>query len=72
MGSQDSLSRRQFISTMAPTAASPTSAPRSHVVRFKPTPLPPQAFAWKDQGVLDLANLPYAKRRSVPVRAVGC
>jgi hypothetical protein len=42
------------------------------MVRFKPTPFRPQAFAWKDQGVLDLVNSPYAKRRSVPVRAVGC
>ncbi|MFI5070443.1 MAG: glycoside hydrolase family 127 protein [Terriglobales bacterium] len=84
MNSEKGLSRRRFLSTIASsTAASLVAKPALSFALSNPrtfsgagmnsvetgsgaaSPLP-----WQDQGVLNLANSPYAKLHSVPVRAV--
>ncbi|MGH9510724.1 MAG: glycoside hydrolase family 127 protein [Terriglobales bacterium] len=77
------LSRRQFLSNVASsTAALGIARPAFSFGLRKPAappaglyPLNESAAAgvllpWKDQGVLNLANSPYAKLHTVPVRAV--
>lgn len=70
------LSRRAFIATAAASLAAPAFA-RTHSMSAVPgSPLPGGAEddasqpAWKDAGVIDLAHSPYAKLKTVPVRAV--
>ncbi len=82
MNFKKGLSRRRFLSTMASsTAASLVARPALSFALGSP-----QAYSagmnaaeinsatgllpWRDQGVLNLANSPYAKLHSVPVRAV--
>jgi DUF1680 family protein len=68
-----SVSRRRFISTAASSVAASylaypaiSRALESGNAPSANSPLLP----WRDQGVLNLANSPYAKLHSVPVRAV--
>jgi DUF1680 family protein len=73
MKSKNGVTRRRFLSTAASSVAASylvypgisralaNGAPSS-------TEAPP--LPWRDQGVLNLANSPYAKLHSVPVRAV--
>jgi uncharacterized protein len=75
MTTSNPVSRRKFIEAAAATAAvsyvaNPTLAfalgnPSTTAGGVDSTQLP-----WRDQGVLNLANSPYAKLHSVPVRAV--
>src|SRR5713101_3044886 len=69
MKANSNLTRRKFLATTAATAAA------SYLVR------PGMSYAfgggvdasnlpWRDQGVLNVVNSPYAKLHSVPVRAV--
>lgn len=68
MSSQNSFSRRQFISSVASTAAvSYLARPALSFGAFQSST---DSVPWRDQGVLNLANSPYAKLHSVPVRAV--
>ena len=77
------LSRRRFLSVAASsTAASLLARPAlalasgnslaqaSHPMPFETAAATPSTLPWQDQGVLNLANSPYAKLHSVPVRAV--
>jgi DUF1680 family protein len=73
MKSNNNVSRRQFVSTMASSAAASYFASPGLCFAFRgaaagaaEAPLLP----WRDQGVLNLAGSPYAKLHSVPVRAV--
>src|SRR6185312_3320362 len=82
MGSdRKGFSRRKFLSTaVASTAASLLARPAFSAALSSLTSNPSQTAAfdaattstlpWKDQGVLNLANSPYAKLHTVPVRAV--
>jgi hypothetical protein len=70
MKSRD-VSRRQFLSTVASSAAvSYFVRPALSFAGFDPSSASSSLLPWKDQGVLNLANSPYAKLHSVPVRAV--
>jgi hypothetical protein len=71
------FSRRTFIASAAaailpPALAHAKQGPAGLLSMLSATPPQPtpQGEAWKDAGVLDLANSPYAKLQSVPVRAV--
>jgi DUF1680 family protein len=66
------VSRRQFIAAAASTVAgSYLSYPGiSHVLAEPSVDNSATTIPWRDQGVLNLANSPYAKLQSVPVRAV--
>jgi hypothetical protein len=82
MGSDHEVSRRRFLTAVASsTAASllarpalsfawgdPTHSSAPHSLEISPPPAP--LLPWQDQGVLNLANSPYAKLHGVPVRAV--
>jgi uncharacterized protein len=83
MGSDHDVSRRRFLSTaVTSTAASLLARPVLSFAFDTPAlgsrnavPLDTEVAAgsivpWQDQGVLNLANSPYAKLRTVPVRAV--
>src|ERR1041384_7165882 len=80
MGSdRTGFSRRKFLSTaVTSTAASFLARPAFSSALNGLTPNPshfafdatPTSLPWKDQGVLNLANSPYAKLHTVPVRAV--
>lgn len=64
------LSRRQFVNS-AVSAVAVGSFSRSSFLPMAKVPAPSRAIPdWKDQGVLQLNNSPYAKLHSVPVRAV--
>jgi DUF1680 family protein len=70
MSSPNDVSRRQFISTVASTAAMAYIArPALSFGAFQGSESVGN-LPWKDQGVLNLVNSPYAKLHSVPVRAV--
>jgi uncharacterized protein len=71
------LSRRRFIASAAfsivPSAiayAQPKSGGLLALLGDEPRPLKPSKTHWKDAGVIDLNNSPYAKLKTVPVRAV--
>src|SRR3981189_2057240 len=71
------LSRRRFIASAAlsivPSAiayAQPKSGGLLALLRGEPGPAKPSKTDWKDAGVIDLNNSPYAKLKTVPVRAV--
>jgi uncharacterized protein len=81
MGSdRKDFSRRRFLSTaVTSTAASLLARPAfsaalgslsSYSTHIAPFDAATTALPWKDQGVLNLANSPYAKLHTVPVRAV--
>jgi len=83
MGSDHDVSRRRFLSTaVTSTAASLLARPVLSFALGKPAlgsrnavPFDAEVAAgailpWQDQGVLNLANSPYAKLHTVPVRAV--
>jgi uncharacterized protein len=72
MKSNRNVSRREFLGTAAATAAvtyfgHPSTAFGEAKVDGRVDSTSP---AWKEQGVLNLVNSPYAKLQSVPVRAV--
>ncbi len=70
MSSTNDVSRRQFISTVASTAAmSYIARPELSFGAFQGSDSVGN-LPWKDQGVLNLVNSPFAKLHSVPVRAV--
>jgi uncharacterized protein len=84
MKSQDSVSRRRFISTVASSAAAAYLARPAlafaddEAVRSARNGGPGMnsgvreaTGSWRDQGVLNLTNSPFAKLHSVPVRAVA-
>jgi DUF1680 family protein len=69
------ITRRQFVTTALSTAAISTLAgaargksPQAGAATQSPATIP--GPSWQDQGVLNLANSPYAKLHSVPVRTV--
>jgi DUF1680 family protein len=71
------LSRRNFIASaafsMVPSAiawARPKSDGLLGLFGDEPRPAKPSKTDWKDAGVIDLNNSPYAKLKTVPVRAV--
>ncbi|MGB6198634.1 MAG: beta-L-arabinofuranosidase domain-containing protein [Candidatus Acidiferrales bacterium] len=71
------LTRRQFVTTALSSAAISSLAGAAHASNVKPGQQSAASGAgqfpsgpWQDQGVLNLANSPYAKLHSVPVRAV--
>jgi DUF1680 family protein len=75
---ENPFSRRTFIATTAaailpPALAHAKQGPAGLLSMLSATPPPPapQGESWKNAGVLDLANSPYAKLKSVPVRAVA-
>ncbi len=84
MNSERGLSRRRFLSTIASsTAASLVAKPALSFALGNPRTFSgagmnsveigtgaASLLPWQDQGVLNLANSPYAKLHSVPVRAV--
>jgi hypothetical protein len=83
MDSQQDVSRRQFLSTLASTAAVSCLAhpafsltagkAGSATTAMNPLGLNDEETAtlsWREQGVLNLDRSPYAKLHSVPVRAV--
>jgi DUF1680 family protein len=81
MASDHDVSRRKFLSTgVAATAASMLARPALSLAMGNPlvraarsAPFAAEgavSLPWQDQGVLNLANSPYAKLHSVPVRAV--
>ena len=71
MKSNRNVSRREFLGTAAATAAvSYFGRPSMAFGGDSGGGVDSTSLAWKDQGVLNLANSPYAKLQSVPVRAV--
>ena len=71
------LSRRRFIASAAvsivPSAiayAQPKGGGIISILVGEPQSAKPSPTDWKDAGVIDLSNSPYAKLRTVPVRAV--
>jgi uncharacterized protein len=83
MSSDHDVSRRRFLSAaVTSTAASLLARPAlsfglgnavaqtSHPLPFEIGSATAPIVPWRDQGVLNLANSPYAKLHSVPVRAV--
>src|SRR5205807_9411279 len=76
MSSSKHVSRRRFLSTVASSSVAGVLA-RPSLSFANGRPLPgffdvgaSASLAWRDQGVLNTANSPYAKLHSVPVRAV--
>src|SRR5580700_1161249 len=71
MKSNRNVTRRKFIATTAATAAASYLArPGMSCVIGGGRGVDATQLPWRDQGVLNLANSPYAKLHSVPVRAV--
>lgn len=76
MSSPKHLSRRQFLSNVATSAAASALARPAFSfaagpgVSSAPAPADSSLLAWQDQGVINTANSPYAKLHSIPVRAV--
>jgi DUF1680 family protein len=71
------LSRRKFIASVTfsivPSAiaySQPKSGGLLALLADEPRPAKPAKTDWKDAGVIDLNNSPYAKLKTVPVRAV--
>ncbi len=67
---KNDVSRRQFLSTVASTAAVSYLARPSFSFAAPQDSNPSTNLPWKDQGVLNVVNSPHAKLHSVPVRAV--
>jgi uncharacterized protein len=74
MTTSNPVSRRKFIETStAAAAAAYVANPALAFALGKPSvagDVDSSQLPWRDQGVLNLANSPYAKLHSVPVRAV--
>jgi DUF1680 family protein len=79
MSSDHDVTRRHFLSLaatstvtsmLAPLAAVAASNPVAHLRQAAPWETSTALLPWRDQGVLNLANSPYAKLHTVPVRAV--
>jgi DUF1680 family protein len=73
MKSRKSVSRRRFLSTTASSVAACYLALPGFsraLGEAASAGADPALLPWRDQGVLNLANSPYAKLHSVPVRAV--
>ncbi len=74
MTTSNPVSRRKFIETStAAAAAAYVANPALAFALGKPAPAggaDSSHLPWRDQGVLNLANSPYAKLHTVPVRAV--
>jgi DUF1680 family protein len=71
MNSRNDVSRRRFLSTMLSSAAvSVVARPVLSFAGFELSAAGVTQLPWKDQGVLNLTNSPYAKLHTVPVRAV--
>jgi uncharacterized protein len=73
MNSNNGVSRRRFLSTTASSvAASYLAYPGFSLALGGAAPIASDAprLPWRDQGVLNLNNSPYAKLHSIPVRAV--
>src|SRR5215813_10349487 len=73
MTTSNPVSRRKFIEAAAATAAASYVANPALAFAFGKSPaggVDSTQLPWRDQGVLNLANSPYAKLQSVPVRAV--
>ena len=70
--SRGKVSRREFLGTAAATAAvSYFGHPSMALGKASAfAGVDGKSLPWKDQGVLNLTNSPYAKLQSVPVRAV--
>jgi len=71
------LSRRRFIASAALSIVPPAIAyaqPKGGgllaLIGNEPRPAKPPKTDWKDAGVTDLNNSPYAKLKTLPVRAV--
>ena len=71
------LSRRKFLASavvsIVPTAIAYASPKRDGLLSFltgAPERSKSQKSDWKNAGVIDLSNSPYAKLKTVPVRAV--
>ncbi len=72
------LSRRRFIASVAVTTvpsviayASPKSGSLLSLLLSEQQPAKPLEADWRNAGVIDLSNSPYAKLKTVPVRAVA-
>ena len=75
MTTSNPVSRRKFIEAAAATAAASYVANPAMAFAFGKSSsaagsVDSTQLPWRDQGVLNLANSPYAKLHSVPVRAV--
>ena len=71
MNSRNDVSRRRFLSTLLSSAAvSVVARPVLSFAGFELSAAGVTQLPWKDQGVLNLTNSPYAKLHTVPVRAV--
>src|SRR2546425_8285393 len=80
MASSKHVSRRKFLSGVASsTAAVALARPAFPFANYRRLPVSGvfdagatagSILAWQDQGVINVANSPYAKLHSVPVRAV--
>jgi DUF1680 family protein len=74
MTTSNPVSRRKFIEAAAATAAASYVANPALAFALGKSPaaggVDSTQLPWRDQGVLNLANSPYAKLHSVPVRAV--
>src|SRR5579872_2689171 len=73
MTTSNPVSRRKFIETSTAAAAAAYVVNPALAFAFgksSATGVDSTQLPWRDQGVLNLANSPYAKLHSVPVRAV--
>src|ERR1700730_7582178 len=72
MNSDNNVSRRQFLSVAASSTAAAYLVPPGLALFGRIPVNSPESsqLPWRDQGVLNLADSPYAKLHSVPVRAV--
>ncbi len=66
-----SFSRRTFLATVASAAAAPALARAGDALAtLAPSAQTSATEDWKDAGVIDLSKSPYAKLKTVPIRAV--
>src|SRR5580692_3070211 len=72
MNSDNNVSRRQFLSVAASSAAATylVHPGLSLLAKSSAGSSESSEVPWRDQGVLNLTNSPYAKLHNVPVRAV--
>ena len=70
MKSNRNVTRRKFIAATAATAAASYLRPGMSYAFSGARGVDATNLAWRDQGVLNVVNSPYAKLHSVPVRAV--
>jgi len=73
MNSKNSVSRRRFLSAAASSVAASYLAYPGLTLAHGGVPAAASetpSLPWRDQGVLNLSNSPYAKLHNIPVRAV--